>query len=111
MKCPVLVNLPQPPRLWQSGNPAGFAGFPSGVGKSVFGLFHPAIHVGRSCPSTRGGDQALWIRGSCAQTPRYLRMSPVAWRTAQRPTKAYEFKRLGQFGKSRFHLPLDISLE
>jgi len=36
MKCPILVNVPQPPRLWESGNPAGFAGFPSGVGKSVF---------------------------------------------------------------------------
>src|SRR5216683_7943431 len=36
MKCPVLVNLPQSPGLWESGNPAGFAGFPSWVGKSFF---------------------------------------------------------------------------
>src|SRR5438477_3933469 len=28
--------------LWESGNPAVFAGFPSEVGKSVFGLFHLA---------------------------------------------------------------------
>jgi hypothetical protein len=45
MKCPVLVNLPQSPGLWESGNPAGFAGFPSWVGKSFFDfssqrLFH-----------------------------------------------------------------------
>ena len=45
MKCPVLVNLPQSPRLWESGNPAGFAGFR---------LFHspvaPAI-FSAACPS------------------------------------------------------------
>src|ERR1700751_2366429 len=32
----------QPPRLWESGNPAEFAGFPSEAGKSVFGLFRLA---------------------------------------------------------------------
>jgi len=30
-----LVNLPQWSGLWESGNPAGFAGFPSVVGKSA----------------------------------------------------------------------------
>src|ERR1700757_2450615 len=43
MKGPVLVNLPQSPRLWESGNPAGFAGFPSGVGKSVFDFSTPRL--------------------------------------------------------------------
>jgi hypothetical protein len=50
LKCPLFVasemsgfvNLPQPPRRWESGNPAHFAGFPSAVGKSAFGLFHGA---------------------------------------------------------------------
>jgi len=30
-----LVNLEQQPELWESGNPALFAGFPSAVEKSV----------------------------------------------------------------------------
>src|ERR1035437_6561222 len=50
LKCPLFVasemsgfvNLPQPPRRWESGNPAHFAGFPSALGKSVFGLFQRA---------------------------------------------------------------------
>jgi hypothetical protein len=32
----------QPWRLWRSGNPAEFAGFPSEGRKSAFGLFHGA---------------------------------------------------------------------
>ena len=58
MKCPVLVNLPQSPGLWESGNPAGFAGFPSWVEKSFFDfsiqrLFHSPSrrHFSAACPS------------------------------------------------------------
>jgi hypothetical protein len=36
-----LVERP-PPWLWESGNPAPFAGSPSGVGKSLCRLFHAA---------------------------------------------------------------------
>src|ERR1700688_734025 len=43
MKCPVLVNLPQSPRLWESGNPAGLPGFPGGVGKSFFDFSTPRL--------------------------------------------------------------------
>ena len=44
LKCPVFLarDFQQSPGLWESGNPAGCAGFPSEVGKSVFGLFHLA---------------------------------------------------------------------
>jgi hypothetical protein len=37
--------IQQSPGLWKSGNPAGCAGFPSEVGKSVFGLV--GIEIGR----------------------------------------------------------------
>src|SRR5580693_9925593 len=36
------VNHPPPSRLWGSGNPALWAGFPSAVGKSALRLFHCA---------------------------------------------------------------------
>jgi hypothetical protein len=50
LKCPVFLAHEmsgfefnqQPSWRWQSGNPAWFAGFPSEVGKSAFGLFHGA---------------------------------------------------------------------
>src|SRR5271169_1960614 len=43
MKCPVFSYLPPSSRLWESGNPAGFAGFPSGVGKSLFDFSTPRL--------------------------------------------------------------------
>src|SRR5665213_4036237 len=36
------VDGPSPPGLWESGNPAPFAGFPSGVEK-LFLLFHACL--------------------------------------------------------------------
>src|SRR5260370_17545367 len=37
--------------MWESGNPAFFAGFPSEVGKSAFGLFHLAAFPQSVAPS------------------------------------------------------------
>src|SRR5882762_1849809 len=37
-----MVDGPPPSGLWESGNPAPFAGFPSAVEKPAFGLFHGA---------------------------------------------------------------------
>src|SRR6266849_8289807 len=74
MKCPVLVNLPESPRLWESGKPAGFAGFPSGVGKSFFDfstprLFHSLSRRHFFCSLPRGhfmGDLHRPFHGSAA---------------------------------------------
>jgi hypothetical protein len=43
MKCPVLVNLPQSPRLWESGNPAGLRDFQAGWESRFFDFSTPRL--------------------------------------------------------------------
>ena len=53
---PPKKSIQQQSRLWESGNPAFFAGFPSEVEKSAFGLFH-----GASFPQPFAASVSLFI--------------------------------------------------
>ncbi len=71
------VVIPSPPGLWESGNPAPFAGFPSGVEK-LFLLFHAApFPQPFSPPASRANSSGVRFPGCCEDALRYTLAATV----------------------------------